>query len=151
MRDDVDRIMEVMATAFDPEYGEAWNRNQIESALMMGNCHVILIGPGGTAPEEDEPAAGFALSRSVAGEEELLLFAVAPEYRRNGLATRMLVSLFDSARARAITMIHLEMRCGNPAERLYRAHGFAAVGKRPNYYRTLSGDRIDAVTFRYEM
>lgn len=148
MLDDVDRIMAVMAEAFDPEYGEAWNRNQVESALMMGNCHVILIGADGDAPAEGEPAAGFALSRAVAGEEELLLFAVSPKHRRSGLGAKMLTRLFHDAKARQITDIHLEMRRGNPAERLYGKHGFAMVGERPNYYRTLSGDRLDAITFR---
>lgn len=150
MRDDVDRIMEVMAEAFAPEYGEAWNRNQVESALMMGNCHVILIGPDGAAPAEGEPAAGFALSRAIAGEEELLLFAVSPRYRGSGLGAKMLTQLCRDAKDRQITDIHLEMRRGNPAERLYRGHGFVVVGQRPNYYRTASGDRLDAITFRYQ-
>lgn len=150
MLDDVDRIMGVMTEAFDPEYGEAWNRNQVESALLMGNCHVILIGRDGKPPAEGEPAAGFALSRAIAGEEELLLFAVTPQYRRSGLGAKMLTHLFQDAAARQVTDIHLEMRRGNPAERLYRAHGFIEVGQRPNYYRTLSGDRLDAITFHYQ-
>lgn len=149
MLDDVDRIMAVMAEAFDPEYGEAWNRNQIESALLTGNCHVILVGPDGEPPAEGQPAAGFALSRAIAGEEELLLFAVSPGYRRRGLGAIMLAQLCRDAADRQITDIHLEMRQGNPAERLYRGHGFIPVGKRSNYYRTLSGNRVDAITFRY--
>jgi ribosomal-protein-alanine N-acetyltransferase len=149
MLDDVDRIMAVMTEAFDPEYGEAWNRNQVESALLMGNCHVILVGPDGEPPAEGEPAAGFALSRAIAGEEELLLFAVSPKYRRSGLGANMLARLCRDARARQITDIHLEMRRGNPAEGLYRGHGFVVVGERPNYYRTLSGRRLVAITFRY--
>jgi ribosomal-protein-alanine N-acetyltransferase len=151
MLDDVDRIMAIMIEAFDPEYGEAWNRNQVESALLTGNCHVILVGPDGAPPAEGEPAAGFALSRAIAGEEELLLFAVAPRYRRSGLGAKMLASLFDAAKARQITDIHLEMRRGNPAERLYCANGFLVVGERPNYYRTSSGKRIDAITFRRQV
>ena len=151
MIDDVDRIMAVMAAAFDPEYGEAWNRNQVESALLAGNCQVILIGPDGAPPTEGAPAAGFALSRAIAGEEELLLFAVAPKHRQRGLGAKMLARLFEDARRRKITDIHLEMRRGNPAEGLYRAHGFVIVGKRPNYYRTLSGNRLDAITFRCRM
>jgi ribosomal-protein-alanine N-acetyltransferase len=151
MLDDVDRIMAVMAEAFEPEFGEAWNRNQVESALMMGNCHVILIGPDGAPPAEGEPAAGFALSRAIAGEEELLLFAVAPQYRRSGLGAKMLAGLFEAAAARQITDIHLEMRRGNPAERLYCSNGFVVVGQRPNYYRTSTGRRIDAITFRRQM
>ncbi len=151
MIDDVDRIMLIMAAAFDPEYGEAWNRGQIESALLIGNCHVILVGTDGGPPAENEPAAGFTLSRTGADEEELLLFAVAPEFRRRGLGAKMLELLFQECRDRGVTHIHLEMRRGNPAECLYREHGFEPVGQRPNYYRTSSGARIDAITFRYSL
>ena len=31
---DIDRIMEVMALAFDPAFGEAWTRRQVVDALM---------------------------------------------------------------------------------------------------------------------
>jgi ribosomal-protein-alanine N-acetyltransferase len=151
MIDDVDRIMAVMATAFDPEYGEAWNRGQIESALTFGNCHVILTDPYGARPVDNEPAAGFVLSRTSLDEEELLLFAVAPEFRGNGLGRKMLDQLFTDCRGRGVTVIHLEMRRGNVAERLYRTCGFEPVGQRLNYYRTSSGRTIDAITFRVSL
>ncbi|MDB5724838.1 MAG: family N-acetyltransferase [Novosphingobium sp.] len=151
MIDDVDRIMAVMAVAFDPEYREAWNRGQIESALIFSNCHVILISPQGLLPIDDEVAAGFILSRSALDEEELLLFAVAPEFRGCGLGGKMLEQLFENCRGRGVISIHLEMRRGNPAENLYRAHGFEPVGQRPKYYRTSSGLNIDAITFRLSL
>lgn len=151
MIDDVDRIMAVMAAAFDPEYGEAWTRGQIENALIFGNCHVILTDPNGLQPSGAEAAAGFILSRTALDEEELLLFAVAPEYRRRGLGGKMLQRLFESCRSRGVAVIHLEMRRGNSAENLYRSRGFEPVGQRPNYYRTSSGLSIDAITFRLSL
>jgi [ribosomal protein S18]-alanine N-acetyltransferase len=151
MIDDIDRIMAVMGVAFDPEYREAWNRSQIESALIFGNCHVILIDPEGLPPSGDQAAAGFILSRTTLDEEELLLFAVVPKFRGCGLGGKMLERLFENCRARSVTEIHLEMRRGNPAENLYRARGFAPVGQRPKYYRTSSGLSIDAITFRLSL
>lgn len=151
MIDDVDRIMAVMATAFDTEYGEAWTRRQVEGALLMGNCHVILVDRFGNAPYDSEPAAGFAFSRSTMDEEELLLFAVDPKFQNRGLGARMLALLFENTRHRGACCIHLEMRQGNPAENLYRRYGFVPVGKRPNYYRTSSGQRVDAITFRCDL
>lgn len=148
MRDDLDRIMEVMAAAFEPEYGEAWNRAQVEGALLAGNCHALLLGANGDSPVDGEEAVGFTLSRTTLDEEELLLFAVSPEYRRRGLGAKMLERLFSNCRTRGIVHVHLEMRRGNPAERLYRTYGFEPVGERPNYYRTSSGLRIDAISFR---
>lgn len=150
-RDDIDRIMTVMHGAFDPEFGEAWNRRQVEDAMLIGNCHYLLAGPGGEERpdpcDNDWPVAGFALSRAGFGEEELLLFAVLPQYRGRGIGNRLLERLEIASRQRGAERLLLEMRRGNSAESLYRRHGFEPVGLRPNYYRTLSGSRVDAITF----
>lgn len=148
-KDDVDRIMEVMDAAFEPFWGEAWNRMQIESALAIGNTHYWLIAPHGAAPEEGEDAAGFALVRQIFDEAELLLFAVSPQWRRHGLGARLLVRALDDMKRSGVRKVMLEMRRGNPAETLYRATGFVPVGLRPKYYRCADGERIDAVTFSF--
>lgn len=145
--DDIDRIMAVMQAAFDPEFGEAWNRRQVEDALLMGNCFYHLLTETGQAPAGHEPAAAFFLSRFGIDEEELLLLAVDPKHRRKGLAGKLIDVLVEQAAARGAHRIFLEMRRGNPAEFLYRRHGFGPIGERPNYYRTRSGDRLDAITF----
>lgn len=145
--DDIDRIMAVMQTAFDPAYGEAWNRRQLEDALLIGNCHYLLINAQGEAPAPDEPAAGFSLSRHGFEEEELLLFAVDPIYRGQGLGQKLLARFARAAQARGAQRLLLEMRQDNPAERLYRQFGFTVIGHRPGYYRTPFGTRLDAITF----
>jgi [ribosomal protein S18]-alanine N-acetyltransferase len=151
MIDDLDRVMQVMKAAFDPAFGEAWTRGQVESALLMGICHVTLVDEYGKVPAEGAAAAGFSLVRSIAGEDELLLFAVDPRHRRRGLGTRLLDMVLADSRNRGCKLIHLEMRQGNPAEQLYLARGFVPVGRRPNYYRSASGDRLDAISFCYEL
>ena len=146
--DDLDRLMLVMDAAFPAEFNEAWNRRQVEDALLIGNCHYILVdGDGNLAPDQDKPIGGFALSRSGFGEEELLLFAVHPDFRRKGLGRILLEELAIQARLRRAEMLFLEMRDGNSAESLYRDFGFVQIGRRPGYYRTASGSRIDALTF----
>jgi ribosomal-protein-alanine N-acetyltransferase len=147
MIDDLDRIMAVMETAFDPAYGEAWNRRQVEDALKFGNCHYCLVGKQGQWPEEQEPTAGFWLSRTGFGEEELLLLGVSPEFRRRGLGRILLNELRNGASKRGVERLLLEMRKGNPAEALYRSSGFYSIGERRDYYLTPGGQRIDAITF----
>lgn len=149
--DDLDRLMAVMAAAFDPTYGEAWTRRQVEDALMIGNCHYRLIDAEGREPAPGMPAAGFFLSRTGFDEEELLLFAVDPAFRRRGLGQALLRQLVEAARARGARRLLLEMRRGNPAESLYRSFGFQPIGERPNYYRTREGQTIDAITFARDM
>ena len=146
--DPVDAIMHVMPQAFDPAFGEAWNRRQVADALLLSNTHCLLVGQ--TADEEirdPEDVLGFAMSRQALDEEELLLIAVIPEHRRRGLGKRLLRDLFDTAASRGTRRIFLEMRDGNPAVRLYLEQGFEQIGRRRDYYRSASGGPIDAVTF----
>lgn len=148
--DDIDRIMAVMASAFAPEFGEAWSRRQVEDALLIGNCHYGLIAQDGSEPVAGEAAAGFFLSRHGVEEEELLLLGVTPAARRRGLGAKLLKRFSVTARARGARRLLLEMRCGNPAEALYLAFGFVPVGERRNYYRATDGERFDAVTFAWD-
>lgn len=145
--DDLDRIMAVMQAAFDPAYGEAWTRRQVEDALLFGNSYYDLITECGLNTEHYQETSGFYLSRYGYEEEELLLLAVAPTVQRRGIGRTLLTRFIDAARARGAKRLLLEMRRGNPAESLYRAFGFGQIGERPNYYRSQSGGRIDAITY----
>ena len=142
--DDLDRIMAVMNAAFEPEFGEAWNRRQVEDALVIGNCHYALAFAGAEC-------AGFFLSRAGVDEEELLLLAVTPELRGRGHGARLLERFLEGARARGAARALLEMRQGNPAEQLYLRRQFVLIGSRPNYYRGTNGTRINALTFACEL
>ena len=149
IRDEIDQAMAIMEAAFDPAFGEAWNRRQLEDALLMPRTQLALFRPD----DEDTStsAVGFTLSRYVVDEEELLLIAVHPDARRKGMAKRMLRSLLESASTRGVKRLFLEMREGNPAEELYKSLGFAPIGRRCGYYR---GDRmkpIDAITFSRDL
>lgn len=147
MSDDLDRIMAVMEAAFDPMYGEAWTRRQVSDALLLPNTYYLLAAPNGGAPGDNEPAAGFVLSRAGADEEELLLIAVDPQFRRRGVGNALLERFIIEARLRGVRRLFLEMRDGNPAQSLYRRHGFEQVGRRRDYYRRGAGVPLDAITF----
>jgi len=145
----VDQIMIVMEMGFDPKWGEAWNRRQVNDALLLSNTHAILIdSKGNEVTPLGELAAGFILSRHAAGEEELLLIAVRPEHRGKGLGRKLIGKLKANAHLRGVEQIFLEMREGNPAESLYRSEGFDSIGVRKNYYTLKDGSRLNAVTFK---
>ena len=61
--------------------------------------------------------------------------------------TALLERFAAAAKARGRRRLFLEMRDGNPAETLYRRHGFEPVGRRRAYYRKAAGDPLDAITF----
>ena len=133
----VDRIMQA---AFDPRYGEAWTHNQCLGLLAMPGVWLTLAALRG------EPAA-FALSRVVADEAELLLLATLPALRRRGVAAALLRSVVGDAHDRGASKLHLEVREGNDAIKLYRAAGFSKVGERRHYYRGTDGQAHHALTY----
>ena len=159
MTDDLDHMMAIMADAFDPHWGEAWTRRQLSDSLTLPTMFYRLIAPDGTSPptgpSTDRPdgfaPAGFTLTRNISGEEELLLIAVRPANRGQGLGRKLMQYLDEDARTRGAERMFLEMRSNNPAERLYRACGYLPIGRRKNYYRLKDGSSLDAITFSIEL
>ncbi|WP_336986108.1 GNAT family N-acetyltransferase [Altererythrobacter aquiaggeris] len=145
--DDVDHIMRLMDAAFDPHWGEAWTRRQVLDALQFPYTNYQLIDGEENFEVKDLPAAGFTLTRRVADEEELLLIAVDPSYRKRGIGARLIQELVIKARESGISRIFLEMRANNPAKTLYTSFGFEPVGKRMGYYKMRDGNFVDAITY----
>lgn len=152
MKDDLDRIMEVMEAAFDPAWAEAWNRRQVSDSLALPHTHYLLADDRGAplAAGGDE-AAGFALTRFAPDEEELLLIGVRPRLRGQGIGRALLTRAFADARERGAERMFLEMRDNNPAASLYRRMGFEPIGRRKAYYRLPSGQFLDAITFACDL
>ncbi len=149
--DALDAIMAVMESAFDPAYGEAWNRKQTSDSLCLSNTHYLLVNIDGEEPQAPDEAVGFALSRLAADEEELLLIAVKPDVRGRGVGSALMKKFLDCAKQRGARQIFLEMREGNPAEHLYKAFGLRPVGRRADYYRSGNSGPFDAITYRKVM
>lgn len=139
--DDVDRIM---AIAFDPRFGEAWTRSQCIGILAMPGVWLTLA-------RVDGAIVGFALSRAIMDEAELLLIAVDPTQRRGGAGAALLRSVVAECHGRGVHKLHLEVRANNPAIALYAAHGFVRVGVRRGYYRAKSGESFDAHTYARDL
>lgn len=137
----VDRIMQ---SAFDARFGEAWTHNQVLGLLAMPGVWLTIAELGGES-------AGFALSRRVLDEVELLLLAAAPRWRRRGVGAALLRSVVADGLSQGARSVHLEVRDGNDATRLYRATGFIKVGERRHYYRGPGGAMFDALTYRRDL
>lgn len=139
---DLDSVMQVMAAAFDKRYGEAWTRSQCAGILPMQGVKLVIA-----EDEEKSEILGFSLYRTIASDSELLLLAVLPDRQRRGIGRRLLNHFIDDSKKSGAKTIHLEVRDGNPAIRLYESIGFAAAGRRKNYYRGTDGTNRDALTF----
>jgi len=142
---DLDAVMDVMASAFDPRFGESWTRSQCAGILPLSGVMLIL------AQDEGEAVHGFSLLRVVADEAELLLLAVAPGAQRRGVGACLLHHFIDLGRDRDVRRLHLEVRDGNPAVAMYQAFGFKAEGRRSKYYCGQDGSQHDALTMAREV
>jgi ribosomal-protein-alanine N-acetyltransferase len=126
-----DEMAAVHARAFDQE--RAWNAAEFSD---------LLDSPFVQAFTHD---FGFALTRSVAGETELLTLAVDPGQRRKGIARRLLCRWLD-APAQSADTAFLEVAADNTAAiALYLDLGFATIATRPAYYARKNGSVADAL------
>lgn len=80
------------------------------------------------------------------GNAEIMTIGVDSNYRRQGIAGRMLDWLINYARINNVGRISLEVRADNQAaQHLYRSRGFENSGFLPNYYAPQGADGIKMV------
>ena len=115
---------------------DPWSEALFREALDNPAAAVLLAqGEGGSL-------LGYAVVSAVLDEGNLDNIAVAPEYRRRGVADALLGALTGLGRE-CLALLTLEVRASNaPAIALYEKHGFRPVGRRRKYY---SDPREDAV------
>lgn len=89
----------------------------------------------------------FAVWRNVADEAEIITIGVAPDARRNGIASAMLTIIEKNIKNQGVKKIFLEVASNNIAgKKLYENNGYKVVGTRPKYY-----DGVDAILMAKEI
>ena len=127
-----------------------WGDGEFHSLLMQPNVFGFVARQ--TNAIFRAPLAGFALSRAVAGEAEVLTVAVQARIGRTGLGWRLMQAVMREARARGSDELFLEVEDGNHAALgLYRKLGFHKVGERPAYYTDKNGVRSTALVMKRDL
>jgi ribosomal-protein-alanine N-acetyltransferase len=122
----------IHASAFPPR--EGWGEDAITIQLALPGAFGLIDDRG-----------GMLLGRMAADEAEVLTLAVAPEARRQGIATLLLREAKAHVGFRGGTAVFLEVATGNAAAlALYAREGFVEVGRRRRYY----SDSADALVLR---
>lgn len=137
----IERLPQVAALEQACFPADPWSEGVFREALANPRVSVLL------ALGEDGGLLGYAVLSVMLDEGNLDNIAVAPQARRQGVADALLSALtgFGGDHLAALT---LEVRASNtPAIALYEKHGFAAVGRRKNYY---SAPREDAILMTLE-
>ena len=113
-----------------------WTRDFLISQLP-DDRHIFIAAADG------EKVLGYVGMMYVIDEGYISNVAVAPEYRRQGIADALILELIDRCKALELSFVTLEVRAGNaPAISLYEKHGFSPVGRRKNYYDFPKEDAI---------
>lgn len=113
-----------------------WTKEQLKGQLL-DSCHVFIVAESG------EAVLGYVGMMYIIDEGYISNVAVAPEYRRQGIADALIDELTRRAAALYLAFVTLEARQSNsPAIALYKKHGFVPVGVRKNYYELPKEDAV---------
>lgn len=116
-------------------FSAPWSENSVASELN-NNLSYWLVALDG------DLVAGYIGSQTVMGETDMMNVAVHPDYRRNGIAEALILSLIKGLETEMDShSLTLEVRASNaPAISLYEKLGFEQIGLRKNYYRNPKED-----------
>jgi ribosomal-protein-alanine N-acetyltransferase len=123
-------------------YPTSWSRSMFESELdqVANGSRRYLVARYGRR------VVGYAgvwiVSDPDGDQAHVTNVVVAPDHRRKGIATRLLLALADGIIERGCVSWTLEVRASSVgAQELYRRFGFAPAGVRKGYY----DNREDAI------
>ena len=128
-------------------FARPWSEAEVDDLLRQAGsvADIATDGPGKTL-------YGFAISRVLAPEAELLTIAVDRRRQGSGVGKALLSAHLGRVAAQRADHVFLEVDEGNaPALRLYRSFGFGEVGKRPGYYPGKDGKRATALVLRGDL
>lgn len=132
----VDDVSEV-ARLEESIFSMPWSAKSIESAQENDdNIYIVCVKSIASMTEDlKESVVGYIGIWGSFDEGEITNVAIDSEYRRKGLARKMLEYSFDVSKKRGIERLILEVRESNePARRLYLGLGFEELGVRKNFY-----------------
>lgn len=114
-----------------------WTRQALVSQLP-DDMHIFIA-----AFDDVGNVLGYVGMMYVLDEGYISNVAISPEYRRRGIADKLIAALVSRANEKDLSFVTLEVRQSNaPAIELYRKNGFSKVGLRKNYYNKPTEDAI---------
>ena len=135
----------LMRAIEEASFSTPWPGNAYESELTTNRlARYVGAWRGGEL-------LGFGGIWLMVDEAHVTTMAVLPANRRTGVATVLLLELLQEARRGGARVATLDVRVSNSdAQRLYRAFGFAEVGRRIRYYDDNGEDALVMTTAELE-
>ena len=134
-------IDELLSIEQDLFGAERWSAGMFWNELANGHHYVVAI--------EDTAVVGYAgVALTPSGEAWINNIAVRRDRQHRGIGRALLDHLLATAHDGGADEVLLEVASDNvPAQRLYDAYGFEAIGVRRGYYQP---SNTDAVVMRRE-
>ena len=147
-------------------FSDAWSLETLTDTIRYSYNHILLISTEGdirplvseedvadsfVVGEEEQKTAGYLIYADPSDEAELHRIAILPEYRRHGLARKLMAELLlrtghvsvEDSQVPNAKPLFLEVRAGNTAAiALYLANHFQEIDRRKNYYHNPDEDAV---------
>lgn len=132
--EDLNEVLEIEVLAF----ATPWSRNSFLYELLENERALYL-----TAKNELGRVMGYVGMWIVLDEGHITNLAIHPDYRRHGVAHKIMTELLAVSKEKGVRYLTLEVRRSNtPAQELYQKMGFVHMGVRRKYYLDNNEDAL---------
>lgn len=132
--EDLDEVLDIEVQAFTTP----WSRNSFLYELLENERAIYL-----TAKNEFDRVMGYVGMWVVFDEGHITNLAIHPQFRRRGVARRLMLELIAVAKEKKVRYLTLEVRRTNSAaQELYQKLGFVHMGVRRKYYLDNNEDAL---------
>lgn len=123
-------------------FSQPWSEGSLREELYKENANFLV------AVNEDALVVGHIGFNFVLDEGYITNIAVAPTFRRCGVAQNLLKEIIVFAQSQRLSFISLEVRASNAAAiSLYEKLGFKKAGERRNFYALPQEDAVIMTKF----
>lgn len=121
---DLDQVMAIEQTSFT----SPWKRSFFEYDINRKDAQCFVA-------KEKDKVIGYVDAWFISDEVHLANIAVDKDFRRQGVASKLLSKIIEIAQQKNCQKILLEVRLSNViAQKFYEKFGFKKVYQRPKYY-----------------
>lgn len=130
--DDIDGVLDISSLSFSV----SWSRDSYIEELNNPIAKYFVA-------KADNKVIGFAGTWIVLDEAHITNIAIHPNYRKKGIASKLLMELITHCRNTGCIAYTLEVRSSNKAaRRLYEKYSFKEAGVRKGYYEDNKEDAV---------
>lgn len=135
---DIPEVVNIERTIFTTPWSETSFLQEINNLYSIKKVAVL-----------NNTTIGYVCANHILNESHILNLAVHPEFRRCGIATKLIKEVLKELKEKGCDFVYLEVRGSNlSAKKFYEKLGFIIVALRKDYYIL---PREDAIILVLEM